>query len=46
MSIYTVKNTYHIADYYKNLIQKHPMQFGHQFIIEFIAPLGQTGSIL
>lgn len=46
MSIYTVKNTYHIADYYKNLIQKHPMQYGHQFIIEFIAPIGQTGSIL
>lgn len=46
MGVYTVKNTYHIADYYKNLIQKHPMQYGHQFIIEFIAPEGQTGTIL
>lgn len=40
-----VKNTYHIADMYHQILQKHPLQYKHQFIIEFIAPVGQTGSI-
>lgn len=46
MSVYSVKNTYHIADFYKTIGQQHPLQYGHQFILQFIAPLGQTGSIL
>ena len=46
MSVYSVKNTYHIADFYKTICQKNPLQYGHQFILQFIAPLGQTGSIL
>lgn len=46
MGVYSVKNTYHIADFYKTIAQKHPLQYGHQFILQFIAPLGQTGTIL
>lgn len=45
MGVYTVKNTYHIADFYKAITQKKPLQYAHQWILQFIAPLGQTGKI-
>lgn len=45
MGVYTVKNTYNIADFYKAIGNKKPLQYDHQWIIEFIAPVGQTGKI-
>ncbi len=38
------ENTIHVGTFYQNLIQKHPLQYEHQFTIEFIAPAGETGS--
>ena len=38
-----VKNNIHIATFYQNLLQKHPLLYKQQFTIEFIAPAGETG---
>lgn len=38
-----VENNIHVGTFYQNLIQKHPLLYGQQFTIEFIAPDGETG---
>lgn len=38
-----VLNTNHIATFYQNIVQKHPLLYKQQFTIEFLAPAGETG---
>lgn len=30
------RNTYNIMEFYKNITQRHPLRYGHQFTVEFI----------